>query len=89
MVALTNLLNRSIGVAVKADVGGVAPLEGAEGGVADGHLGPVGSAPGDRVGKTKDQTPSEIDQATKMQCKGYILTNQFNNLKFCPPWTRG
>ena len=51
MIALSDLLNRSIGAAVKADVGGVAPLKGAEGCVANGHLGPVGSAPGGRVGK--------------------------------------
>ena len=54
MIALPNLLNRSIGAAVEAGVGGVGPLEGAEGCVADGRLGPVGSAPGGRVGKTKD-----------------------------------
>ena len=54
MIALPDLLDRNIGAAVKAEVGGVSPLKGAEGGVADGHLGPVGSAPGGRVGKTKD-----------------------------------
>ena len=51
MFALPDLLNRSIGVAVKAEVGGVGPLKGAEGGVADGHLGPVGLAPEGRLGK--------------------------------------
>ena len=50
MIALTDLLNRNIGVAVEADVGGVGPLVGAEGGVANGHLGPVGLAPEGRVG---------------------------------------
>ena len=54
MVALTDLLNRNIGAAVEAGVGGVDPLKGAEGGVANGHLGPVGLAPGGRVGKTKN-----------------------------------
>ena len=51
MVALPDLLHRNIGAAVKADVGGVGPRKGAEGCVADGHLGPVGLAPGGRVGK--------------------------------------
>ena len=54
MITLPNLLHRNIGVAVETGVGGVGPLEGAEGYVADGHLGPVGSAPGGRVGKRKD-----------------------------------
>ena len=51
MIALPDLLNCNIGVAVKADVDGVGPLEGAEGCVANGHLGPVGLAPEGRVGK--------------------------------------
>ena len=50
MIALTNLLNGNIGVA-EAGGGGVGPLVGAEGCVADCHLGPVGLAPGGRVGK--------------------------------------
>ena len=54
MVALPDLLDRGIGVAVKAVNGGAGPLKGAEGCVADGHLGPVGLTPGGRVGKTKN-----------------------------------
>ena len=54
MIALPDLLDRNIGVAVKAGVGGVSSSKCAKGCVADCRLGPVGSAPGDRVGKTKD-----------------------------------
>ena len=53
LIALSNLLNCNIG-AVEAGGGDVGPLEVADGCVANGHLGPVGLAPGGRVGKTKN-----------------------------------
>ena len=51
MVALTNLLDPDFR-AVEAGSGGVGCFKGAEGYVANGHLRPVGLAPGSRVGKT-------------------------------------
>ena len=54
LVALTDLLDRSVGVAVKAGHGGVGRLKGADGRVGDRRFGPFGLAPGGRMGKRKN-----------------------------------
>ena len=54
LVALTDLLDRSVGVAVKAGHGGVGCLKGADGRIGDRRFGPFGLAPGGRMGKRKN-----------------------------------
>ena len=54
LVALTDLLGRSVGAALKAGDGGVGRLKGTDGRVGERRFGPFGLAPGGRMGKRKN-----------------------------------